>query len=128
MTTQVLSQLTLQLVLYIIFSIFVFATIEVIKGFSKSIMNGKFKITKNILRFINFGIGYAYAWIFNFQLANNIMKLANSGRGNVLHNHVNYLIVASLMYVGAKKIWTTYYSKNKDILNELQELKKSLKN
>jgi len=128
MNSQIISELTLQILLYVILSIFVFSTIEVIKGVIKSIRCGLYKLTKNKLRFLNFIIGYGYAWIFNFQFANNIMKLSNNTRGAVLNNHVNYLIVASLIYVGTKKIWKTYYSDNKDVLTEIQELKKILKN
>jgi len=125
MTNQVLSELILQIILYVILSIFVFATIEVIKGVYKSITKGK-KIHKNILRYANFVIAYGYAWTFNFQFANNVMKLANPSNRSLLNQHINYLIVASLIYVGAKKIWISYYKKNKEIINDVVNAKKLL--
>ena len=91
-----------EIVLYVFFSLFVFATIEVIKGLIKS-LNGKWKLKKKVLRWLNFGVSFLYAWVFDFQLANMIFKQA--GNDFALNRWVNYLIVACIGYVGSKRMW-----------------------
>ena len=129
-------QLILQIIIYIFFSVFVFSTVEVIKGLYKSVAQGilknrlvyqKHKISKHSIRLMNFIIAYIYAWAFNFQFVNNVLNLSNTKSVKTMSNHMNYFIVSAMIYVGAKKIWQTYYSKNKQILIELNEAKKIIK-
>ena len=122
-----MSNLIQPLVVYVFFTIFVFATIEVIKGLYKSFFDKikkPKKIHKSSLRVLNFVISYFYAMVFNYQFANII--LGYSGSKVVLNNYVNYLIVASLMYVGSKKIWQSYYNNNKKILAQIKDIKQTL--
>lgn len=91
-----------EIVLYVFFSLFVFATIEVIKGLVKSI-NYDWKLKENILRWLNFSVAFLYAWTFDFQLANMIFKQA--GNSIALNKWANYFVVACLIYVGSKRIW-----------------------
>lgn len=109
-----------EIVLYVFFSLFVFATLETIKGLIKSI-NYNWKLKASVLRWLNFGVAFLYAWAFNFQLGNMIFKQA--GNDLSLNKWINYLVVACLIYVGSKRIWQwistqkAYFNNEKRILS-----------
>ena len=110
------SYITLYVVLYIIFSTFVYAGVEFIKSIYKIFSNDK-PISNKKSKFINFILAYIYAWIFKFKLVDMLLQITTEDGTNKLASHVNYFIVATLIYVGAKQIWQ-YVSKIKKITEE----------
>lgn len=103
-----------EIILFIMFSLFVYSTIEVVKGLFKSTLG--IAINKKIVRWLNFGIGYIYAFAFNFQLVNYLLDV---NKTQPLNKHVNYLIVASLLYVGAQRIWK-YLDSQSNIMKSIK--------
>ena len=102
------TQYAQQLFLLAIFFMFTFAVVEIIKHFVISFPNKWGKVfkegfNKKINRWISFAVAYGLAYVFDFKFADMIFNATNGGRAS-LSQHVNYFLVACLLFVGAKWI------------------------
>ena len=98
-------QYSQQLFVLAIFFTFVYSIVEVIRGLIPDKLEDKLseKTGKQFNRWLSFIIAYGLAWTFDFKFASMIFKTINGSRAT-LHEHINYFIVASLLFVGAKWI------------------------
>ena len=103
------TQYSAQLFLLAVFFMIVYAVVEVVKQFFKALPDRWGKLCEvgpgaKALRWISFLIAYGLAWTFNFQFASMIFETIN-GSGASLPEHINYFIVACLLFVGARWIY-----------------------
>ena len=103
------NQYSTQLFLLAVFFMIVYSVVEVIKKFFQALPDrwGKWCVGgpgSKALRWISFIIAYALAWSFNFQFASMIFETINGERAS-LPEHINYFIVACLLFVGARWIY-----------------------
>lgn len=101
-------QYSQQLFLLAIFFTFVYAVVEVIKNFFIALPDRWGRVCqvglgKKVNKWLSFVIAYGMAWMFDFKFADMIFSTINGDRAS-LSQHVNYLLVACLLFVGAKWI------------------------
>ena len=109
-----ISQYAQQLFLLAILATMTSAIVEVIKQFLISLPDSIFGIklgpafstglNKKAVRWLSFIISYLIAWVFNFKFASIIFKSINNTKAD-LAQHLDYFIVACLIFMGAKWIY-----------------------
>lgn len=70
--------------------------------------------SKEVNRWLSFAIAYLVAYTFDFRFASMIFKSINGSKAS-LSQHLNYFIVACLLFVGAKWIYHTFNNFKKDL-------------
>ncbi len=110
--------------LWIILSLFVYALVEMADGWLKSIPSfldrGLFEdgFSGKTKRLLNSGLGYVLAWTFDFRIGNLIFKATDNG---AFPKHLDYLLCAALIYVGARQIYRYISSATKNLKGEKDE-------
>ena len=99
-----------QIVLFSIFFVMVYAVIEVIKNFFIMMPDRWGKLFSEGLgdkssRWLSFFVAYGTAWGFDFRFPQLIFNTIQTDEGGRLPIHINYFIVACLIFVGSKWIY-----------------------
>lgn len=102
------SQYSQQLFLLGVFFILVYAIVEVIKNFFMALPDKWGSIFREGLgkktnKWLSFMVGYGLAWLFDFRFAEIIFLSIDNSKSS-LSQHTNYLLIACLLFVGAKWI------------------------
>lgn len=114
-----INQYAQQLFLLAILSVMTSSIVEVIKHFVISLPDSwgnifKFGFNKKIIRWISFAVSYLIAYTFNFRFASSIFKSINNTRAD-FSQHLDYFIVACLIFMGAKWVYKHLMNFHNDI-------------
>src|SRR6056297_3176986 len=102
-----------ELFLLVFFFVVVSCIVETVKELFQYV---KFLPTfsKNFLRLFSFFTAYVVAWAFNFTLVQTVFQMSTKSKDS-LPEHINYIILACLIFIGAKGI----YKKGKETFKDL---------
>ncbi len=106
---QIIKQFSMEIVMFFFLSLCVYAVVNILSSMIKAFPDEWGKIFKDgfpkeIQRWLNAGFAYLFSWTLKFTVVSKIFAAYN-GNGATISEHVNYLIVAALVFMGAQNIY-----------------------
>lgn len=116
---QIIKQFMMEIVMFFFLSLCVYSVVNMLSSLIKAFPDrwGKLAVDgfpKEVKRWLNAIFAYLFSWTLHFTVVSKIFVAYNKN-GATISEHVNYLIVAALIFMGAQNIYR-WVTMNKNIM------------